>query len=265
METKTILWSEKSINTVNNIMLYLNGTKMIRPLGYMVKKFLDKYSTSEFNITTVQDIMTVPRDSIFLAYACEVYLKHHIEGDIVLSNKIIYKVLGKIIYEVINGFFSYRDWDLGFEETYLINLLSELYSSSVTNETKKNNEDKKTDETKETVRSCYFFTKQLIFLLDQNPNLMYFMDGPIVKCQDLDLTLLTKQQNREILSILRTRRTIYLRLLLVIINEIIQENTTVNIIWIKQKTKIKSLHMLRDLLDNIIIQIIIIITGNNCF
>ena len=259
METKPILWSEKSINTINNIMHYLSGTKMIRPLGYMIKKFLNKYPPSEFNILTVQDIMTVPQDSIFLAYACEVYLRNHLEGDIVLTNKIIYKVLGKIIYQVINGFFSYRDWDLGFEETYLMNLLSELYSSSY----KKNSENKKTDETKEIVRSCYFFTKQLIYLIDQNPNLMYFMDGPIVKCQDLDLTLLTSQQIRETLSILRTRRTMYVRLLLVIINEIIQENSTVNIMWIKQKTKIKSLPMLRDLLDNIIIQIIIIITGCN--
>lgn len=256
METKTIVWSEKSIDTINNIMIYLNGTKMIRPLGYMIKKFLNKYPPAEYNITTIQDIFTIPRDSIFLAYACEVYLRNHLEGEIILTNKIIYKALGKIIYQVINEFFSYRDWDLGFEETYLISLLSETFSS-VSSETKK------TDETKEIVKSCYFFTKHLILLLDQNPNLMYFMDGPVMKCQDLNMSLLTRQQNREVLSILRTRRTIYARLLLVIINEIIYENSTVNIIWIKNKTKIKSLPMLRDLLDNIVIQIIIIITGCN--
>lgn len=249
-----IVWSDKSIETINNIMQYLNTTKMIQPLGYMVEKYLARHLEKvEYQIHTANNI-TVQRDSIILAYTCETYIKVH-QLDNVITNKKLYKIFGKVIYEIINEFFSYIDWELNFEENHLINLLTEIFPTHLDNNI----------DIREIVRSGYFFVKHLIITIEQNPNLSYFMDSLLVKCQDLNLDFLTNKQKREILSILRTRRTLYLRFLLIIINDMIHEKSTINILWIKRKMRIKNIQMLRDVMENVTIQMIITITGNNCF
>lgn len=234
-----VLWSEKSIKCINRIMKYINTTNMTKPLNNMIQHYLIKNSPDNFS------------NNGTLENACEIYIKKNntnIVSNEITSNKIIYRTVGKILYEVINDLFTYTDWPLSFDEIYMINLITEILSVE-------NN-----DLTREIVKSGYFLTKHLITVTEKAPEVLYYMEGLFTKAQSIDIGILEKH-TREIKRIMNTKRTLYLRFFLIITNYMLKEKCTVNIYWVRKKTSIKNLSSLKELMSDDIIQLIIAITG----
>lgn len=247
------------------------------PLGYIVRYYINKYQPSdlEHNILTVDNIKNIDnidRDSLILSSIFEIYLKkNHSSTKLMTSNKLIYKMLGKIIHEVIDDNFSYNDWLLNFDEVYMINMVTEIltFDNNQSNNTDhiKDNTDHdhikdNTDHIKDIIISSYFVTKRLIYIIENNDNtILSYMDTIMIHVEDLDITLLTITQIREVMTVMNIKRRLYLRIFLVISNHMIRENSVINSNWVKRKIKIKNMIGFKDALSDDIVELVIAMTG----
>lgn len=244
-----LIWTTKSINTINKIMEYINSTKLMKSIGYIVKYYINKHSSkdAETSISTADDIK-INRDSLILAYVCELFIKRkNPETVIILSKTTIYKAISGIISEVVTEIFSYKIHPLNYEEIYMLDVLSETLSSH------------KNDNIRDIIKSTYFITKYLMNMNEAHG--IYNMNTLVLHAQDLDLNILNEKIRREILSIMKTKRTIYLRILLVITNRMIKEKSVLAVPWCKRNIKIKNMTSLKNVLSDEIIELVLSVTG----
>ena len=229
-----ILWTTKSIYTLDKIMEYINNTKLMKPLGYMVRYYINKHKPddTETRISTV-DKINIDKDSLILAYICEIYLKkNRPKTKIMISNKLIYRTLGKIFHEIINDNFTYNDWVLNYGEVYMVNMLNEII---VLGENKSN---------REIINSSYYVTKYIIKLMKDNNDLLSYMDTLYTHAVSLDITILSNRQIREIMTIMNTPRRVFLRIFLLISQHMIRFKSVINTKWTKKMTTIKNLSLI---------------------
>lgn len=244
-----LIWTTKSINIINKIMNHINSTKLMKPIGYIVKYYINKHNSigTEPSISMADNIK-INRDSSILAYVCELFIKRKKpETVIVLSKSIIYKAIGGIISEVISEIFSFKNRPTNYGEIYMLNLLSETLSGE------------KNDKTRDIIKSAYFVTKYLMEISDTIG--LYNMNTLMLHAQDLDLTILDNKMRREIMNIMNTKRTLYLRIFLIIANRMIKEKSVLSGSWCRKKIKIKNMETFKNILSDDIIELIISITG----
>ena len=75
-----ILWTRKSINVLNKIMKHINNIKLMQPLGYIIRHYINKYQPydSEYKILTVDNRrQKINQDTLILAYTCEIHVKNY--------------------------------------------------------------------------------------------------------------------------------------------------------------------------------------------
>jgi len=243
--TDIIVWTSKSIRTADKIMTYINNTKLMKPLGHIIKYYINKHAPIDKDkiISTVDNI-EIKRDTVILAYVCEIYIrKFKPEIKLINSKSLIYKSIGKIIYNVTSEVFSYKSWSLNYEEIYLFSLMSEIFNNN-------NNE---------IIKSSYFVTKYLMSLDD---SVLYNITSLISHAEDLDLNIFPVKIRREIMNILRTKRTLHLRIFCVISYHMIQEKSIITSKWTKRKMKLDNMDLFKECLSNDIIQLIISVTGH---
>ena len=249
-----ILWTTKSIYTLDKIMEYINNTKLMKPLGYMVRYYINKHKPddTETRISTV-DKINIDKDSLILAYICEIYLrKNRPKTKIMISNKLIYRTIGKIFHEIIDDNFTYNDWVLNFSEVCMINMLSEIIPIGI----EKNNN-------REIIKSSYYVTKYIIKLIKGNNDLLSYMDTLYTHAVSLDITILSNTQISEIMSIMNISRRLFLRIFLLISHHMMRFNSVINTKWSKKMTTIKNMNQFKDLLSDDVMELIIVTTGIN--
>lgn len=250
-----ILWTTKSVYTLDKIMKYINSTKLMKPLGYMVRYYINKYQpyNTENRISTV-DKINMNRDSMILATICEIYLKKtRPKIKIIISSKLIYRTLGKIIHKIIDDNFSYDNWILDFREVYMINLITEVMVGKPNNDT-----------IREIIKSSYYVTKYIIQLIEnEDIDLLSYMDTLLTHAMSLNISILNPTQIREMMSIMDISRKLYLRILLVISYHMIGFNSIITTKWTKKLTTVKNIKQFKDMLSDDIMELIIVITGFN--
>lgn len=251
-----ILWTTNSVYTLDKIMKQINNTKLMKPLGYMVRYYINKHqpNNTENRISTV-DKIHINRESLILATICEIYLKkNRPKTKIMISNKLIYRTLGKIIHEIIDDNFTYDDWVLTFEEAYMINLVTEVITGQ-------NNNDK----IREIIKSSYYVTKYLITIIEsEDTNILSTMNTLLTHSHSLDIaSLLTNTQIRELMRIMNVTRRLYLRIFLLISHHMVRYKSIVNTKWTKQITTVKNMFQFQTMLTDDVMELIIIITGVN--
>jgi len=243
----SIIWSTESINIINKIMKYINSIKLMKPIGYIVKYYINKYRPNEVEtkISTIDNIK-INRDGLILAYVCEIYLERKKpDSKIILSKSLIYKAFGGIISDVIKDIFYYKSWSLNFSEIYMVNALAEILAGY------------SDDNNRDIIKSTFFVTKKLMEI----DNIIYNIDSLLLHTEDINLDILSGKLRREIMDIMKTKRTMYLRIFLIISNHMIKENSLISSSWAKNKIRIKNMESLKEILTNEIIEIIICITG----
>ena len=81
------------------------------------------------------------------------------------------------------------------------------------------------------------------------------------RTQDLDLSFLNGKQIREFKSVFNTKRTLYLRIFLVLCDYMLKENTILNERWISIHSNISCHEDLKSMLNDMIMELVITITG----
>ena len=247
-----ILWTSKSISILNEIMDQINESKLLKPLGLMVRYYLNKYEKgTENKISLVGDLQTeIPEETLILATICNIYLQRTTTNiRFVLSSRLIYKTLGRIIYIIIDDNFRYDSWPLNYGENYMINFLTELIMPQ------------KTNLNREIVKSSYFITRYIMKYISNNLNLLLYTETLFTHANSIDISFLTHQQIREFLSVLKTKRRLYLRVFLTIINHMSKYNTIINNRWTKKMVQIYNADDFKEMLSDDVMEIIISITG----
>lgn len=258
--SKTILWTGETISTLKKIMAYINETKLMPSIGYLVRQYVlshDKYS--EYRIMAIDcDTQDLRKDILILAYICEVYLeKNYEETKLIMTDKLIYRTFGKIISEMIRNTFSYDDWILSFREMYMINLIGETLSPDYKNQS---------DLVPEVVRSSYFSIKYLMSLLNHpkssEPEILYSMVVLYLRCEELDLSLFTDRQIKDFLDIIGTKRKLFLKIFIVMSNYMIRRKTALGASWLLDITKLSDLNGLKTMMTDPLMEFLLVMSGN---
>jgi len=251
----TVLWSIETIKTLKNLMNRINTHKLMQPIGHIVRHFIDKYQPydNEYKIRSIHPISEMAdRNILILAYICELYLKKIFDFDIVISDDLIYLSMGKIIYDISNDLFRYDSWELTYGEVFVINLLENALISN-------NNEHKNY---RETITTAYYISKYIIKYIEQNPKYFDFVPTLVTRINEVDITILTKNQIKGCLEVLGTKRMLYLRLILVISEYMLHEKTELIIRHIFNLSNISNLSEFEDMLGDMIMEVVITIIGH---
>lgn len=241
----SILWSVKTINTLNNIVIYISSIKLKDSINELLNHYVDNYEGFKpyklmgFNIKG-----KVSPKVLKLAHACEISIKKYRKRNTSMSNELIFKSISRIIYDVIDSTFKYNKWELNYQEEYLINLVSEVFNQP----------------DREIIKSAYHISLKIIDI-DIDENILEQTETFYMLASEVDLSFLTTQQCRNIMKILKISRKIYLRIFLVIVNYLCREESILTKKLIIDKSKNKTLSDFKNYTKDIMIEILIVLTS----
>ena len=92
-------------------------------------------------------------------------------------------------------------------------------------------------------------------------NSIYENRSLISHCENLDISICTRKQIRELYSILGTKRTIFVRILLVLAFEIIHRKSSVNKSWLNKFVKFKNKKEFLSLMSSPLVEVFLFITS----
>ena len=95
----------------------------------------------------------------------------------------------------------------------------------------------------------------------ENMNSIYENRSLMSHCENLDISICTRKQIRELYSILNTKRTIFVRILLVLAFEIIHRKSTVNKSWLNKFVKFKNRKEFLSLMNSPLVEVFLFITS----
>jgi len=245
-----VVWTSDAVDGLSDIMEAINKTGLMIPTGYIVQKYIDSCDTFINPITykiNTEKTTNITRDALMLGYVCEISIGSDKQ---VVTRKSLYKIFGKILYEVINDKFGYKTRKLSFDEIYIIQLVSEILL------------EKPSFHDKEIITSVFFLTEYLISVIRKNNNLLNYMNTIILRTEDLDISILTKQQTKEILRALRTKRKLYLRIFLILSEHMIREKSPINKLWLRIKFSLINHGEFLSLIDDVMIELVLCLVGN---
>ena len=246
-----VIWTDKAITALNEIMNIVNESKLSEPIGYIVQEYVNSHYVLDFDgyvIITENGKIELEGEIKMLAYVCETYTIKKNKKNI--GSKRLYNTLGRIINNVINNISLYSITGLKYTELYVVRLINEVIVEHPTMYTQ------------QIIITVYFLTKYLIFLTQNNDYIFEFMDILITRTQELDISILTPKQTREIMDIFKTSRRLHLRIFLVLSYHMIREKSVVGIIWYNLKFRIKNKEDLSSLLEDVIIETMICLVAN---
>lgn len=228
-----ILWDEESISVLNKIVKFLKRSNLGRILEYLANLYIDEHYSilklnqygMSFSKGYIVDANLITDGEYKLAFICEIYqLKKLKDIDHTISEKTIYESLSEMIQYNLDLIFSINVGHPNYKEIYLTSLLKEvLYGMTKSYSVKQGVKIKvRKDKIIDQINYAYYMIREII---DVNNDLSVFhLGGLITETENLDLSILTNQQIRNILKILNTKRRIYLRILLILSYEIIKKN-----------------------------------------
>ena len=260
-DDKHLLWSSDSILTLSLIMNTINNHKLMKPIGHIVRYYINKHQPydDKYKIRSVDFIpQNLDKKILILAYVCEIQIKKSLIYDTIITKNMIYSSIGKIFNEVIGDVFQYDSWELTYNEVFLINLLYDvLYNGGMSEGTSK-----RKSKSRDIVTTSYFISKYIIKYIEHSKDsILYNISTGVVRSQDLDISLFTSKQIRDILDTLDTKRRLYFRLLLVICEYMLHFDVDLIIKRIFILTDISNQKAFSIMLNDMMLEIAISITG----
>jgi hypothetical protein len=253
-DPNTVLWSVNSIETLKHGMNFINNHSLMQPLGHIVRYYINKNQSEdqEYKILMIGDVPSdfASRDVLILACICETRIKIRRNKSTVITDSMIYYSLGKIIREVVGLFVQHDIWELDYAETFMINTLTDILSFP------------SNPDARDYITTAYFLTKYIIKWMNISDNmLLKYLQSTYLKTQDIDLSILTAKQTREFMSVLQTKRRLYLRIFLLLSHILMKENIVNVSDWLDRNSNIETIQDLKYMLNNTLIEIFISITG----
>ncbi len=252
-DKSNILWSSETIMTLFVLADKINHHKLMQPIGHIVRYYINKHQPydHEYKIRLVDPVpVTLDKNILILAYICEIRLKNSLNVDTFITVEMIHSSIGKIMYEVISDIFRYDSWDLSYDELFLVNLLSDILLLT------------KTPRSREIITTAYYITRYIIRCINTSHNhIIDYITTAVVRSQEVNMSIFDSIQIRDCLAVMRTKRRLYLRLLIVICEYMIHANIDriINIIF--KQTEISNQRQFDSMLNDMMMEIIITVTG----
>lgn len=243
-DANKILWSSQSISTLTDLMNTINNSKLMKPIGHIVRYYLDKHQpyNQEYKMHTVDPNHSINKNILILANIIEIHIN---DSDIIITDNMIYKSMGKIILEVIIDKFMYESWSLKYEEVFLINLMSDVLQQN-----------------REIITTSYYIIKYFIkYTTYSHDNILDTIPTTLTRAHEIDTSMFTHSQIRDILNVLKTKRKLYFRLLLVITEYLLHEKQDRITPILLNVTDTNNLEEFKLLINDIMLQTIISTTG----
>jgi hypothetical protein len=193
------------------------------------------------------------------------------------KEKNVYECLSVMIKYCIMKILKYKE-----KRDYRIYFLSYIIKENLIPEHKI---DEKDDKILEIITLAYYLTDELIKItnsdethkfeefrnekdseigknnMNENMNSIYENRSLISHCENLDISICSRKQIRELYSILGTKRTIFVRILLVLAFEIIHRKSSINKSWLNRFVKFKNKKEFLTLMHSPLVEVFLFITS----
>lgn len=233
-----IKWSLKLIEELKQIVSYLKKNEIGGILEQLANFFLNKHlkyldiKNYSMGFSEQLDPSQITDGEFRLAFICELINSYPDKNKTVSLGKkkkkvkkikrpkgfvnVYFSFSAMLKYCIGNNFKLSRE-KIDYKGFYLTNILKNIIIP----------ENKQSD----VLTLPYFLTKELMFICREDSKKIYKNSSLILKTEELDLTILTKKQIGEILNILNTKKTIFVRILLVLAFETLREDDILNELW----------------------------------
>jgi len=242
-----IKWSVKLVNELVEIVSYLKKNKIgeiLESLGnYFISEHVKYLKIENYTMEFSEEIDTTKiSDGEFkLAFICELINSSSDKNkSFALTNKKknkirkikrkkgfdnVYSSLSEMLKFCLGYKLKLTNITMNFESFYLTSILKEILIPEI----KFKNKD---DPNLEILSLPYFLTRELLEIDKIREDILYSNTSLILETQNLNLSILSKKQIREILDILNTKKTIFVRILLVLSFEVIRIENILSPLWL---------------------------------
>ena len=242
-----IIWSSVMIEDLCNIVDYLKKNKIGETLEKLADYFIEKHSKylriEDYTMAFSESINTdkIKNAEFKLAYICELVNSHSNKKYKIKSlsyrntERKNYKEIKKVnnVYTCLSFMIKYtiskkldlKNNKVDYKTFYLTNIIKDkIFPNSII----KNKDDPFLD----VLNISYFLTKELIYFTDKDKTLIYKNISLVSNAENIDISICSEKQIMELKSILKTKRTLYIRILLLLSYEISKMDNILDPIWI---------------------------------
>jgi len=239
-----IIWSYSMVEDLCDIVDYLKRNKIGEMIEYLADYFIEKHSkhlkiddyTMDFSDSLAPE--KISDGEYKLAYICELVNSHSKKNNKFksLSYKIKEKKSHKDVIKSVYTCFAYmikytvskklilKNNKVDYQTFYLTNILRDKISP---NSVIKNKDDPFLD----ILNLSYFLTNEIISIGKKDPDIIYKNCSLILNAENINIDICEKQI-RELKGILKTKRTLYVRILLLLAFEISKFDNILDPLWI---------------------------------
>ena len=229
----TISWSNKMINDLSSIVNYFNTNEIGESINKLENYFIEKHQTqmvfSHYFINFSENTYPLTADEHKLAFVCEISNTYENKSKMYYSlvdNKRTKKEKNnfKNVYNWVSFMIKYcilkllkLENRMGYNDFFLTTLIKEkILPFNVLKD--------KNDPIVNITNFSYFLTRRLIELCDDKEKEIYKNSSLIADTQNLDISICSPKEIREICNVLKTKRTLFARILLILSFEISKIN-----------------------------------------
>lgn len=218
-----ISWSNEMINDLTLIVNYFTrneiGGLLEKLADFFISKHRNELSVGNYVMNFSENVSTIPPAEHKLAFVCEISNTHanktKMYYSLVDNTKIKKeKNIFKNVYSWVSFMIKYSIMKLlnlenkmNYTEFFLTTLIKEKILP--TNVIKG-----KDDPIVNITNLSYFLTKRLIHSCKENPKIIYKNTSLILDTENLDLSICSRKEINEICNVLKTKRTLFARILL---------------------------------------------------
>ena len=277
-----IKWNAQSIHDLFEVVIYFKKNKIghiLECLGdYFIKKHLKHMSIKNYtmdfaNETSVkEDIkiydITMIKDAEYkLAFICEIASLYYVSFDKNFEKssknptrhenrfKNVYKCIEYMIKYCICKHKSYfsNTQKPDFIGSYLTNVLRDILipGKKIEKESPYFN----------ILYFSYFLVLEIIKSEKRNPTIVYNLTSLITETQFLDLSILPTNIRRNLHDILKTKKTLYIRFLLILTNELLKNKHVFDQEWLTEQIRFNTKEKFIEIISSPLVETIIFLTS----
>ena len=262
------MWNHETLNILDDIINIVKKGPLGEVLEYIADYYIkqnkldmDKYSLN-FSVDCIDP--DISDGTYKLAFLCDSVNKKKRkkvkDTSCDLSSSSInrynpYECLAYIIRHSVYKLFRLEVKKLNYKELYLIDILKRVV---YIDETQTNNLKQKIITESFTV--AYFLVTEVKKICDDT-DIIHFLPSLHNQIELIDLNILTTEQLRSILNILNTKRTIYVRVLLILTFELLKEVKITDSNWLVNKIQFTDKITFLDVTSNPIVEIVLASTA----
>jgi len=267
-------WSTNMIDDLVNIISYFKKNRigeMIEVLAdYFIMRHSKKLTLEKYTMNFIDNVDTdkIGENEYKLAFVCELVNSHANKKrklKTLYKNKVkkekfqdkadftnVFNCLSFMIKYSISHNLDFRSNKPDNRIFFLISIIREkIFPNFVV----KNKEDV------DGLTLSYYLTSEIINIAQYNPEIVFQNSSLIANTENLDISICTNKQIREIMEIMKTKKTLFVRVLLVLAFEISKIPDILNPIWLQGYLKFIDYTEMISIFNSPLVEVLIFLTS----